>query len=559
MNNHGFAISSILYGILIMTFLIVLLLMSLMSNNRQNNSTFVEKVESELNRYSQTKTTITPTDDTLQRYITPSGHSGWYKIELWGAAGVNILQADGTIRKKGGYGSYTTGMIYLQENESLYFHIGKNGGATDVRVIKGNDRESATSRIMVAAGGADATSSSDGGNGGGLLGFNQSGGYGSASQNDCAGEEQNTNGGGYCHGTQKEGGSSYIAGYAGVISYQDGIYSNDKTKFTYQKEINKIVEEELITEKTRSEKHFINGWMVPGVNAKEGKATIQKISSDALTPAKKNTKLNNVRYIRDCISNDTSSTREWSEIQAIIEGENIITPSHVKSTLQNPESLTNGKITESNKATMTVANINDASCIFIDLNYHRSLDELAVWHNYQNNLNYKHTLEVSENNINWTPLKAGTKNGYASEVETANGVRYSAWQPDSMSSLDNGIYYIFPAQKSNEVITAQSTGNINSSLLGPTTAQKWQLEKIGESTYKITNIMTGKVLEYETNLTASKEYNESSSQQWNIQAIGNGNYTLKVKDKYLTSNNTGLTLNLGPIRLSQNFHFILAD
>ena len=102
--------------------------------------------------------------------------SAYYKIELWGAQGVNY-NAD----TPGGKGAYTSGIIFLNQGEKLYVYVGATGssktggyngganggtqtdgtyygggGATDVRLENGawNNFDSLKSRIMVAAGGA---------------------------------------------------------------------------------------------------------------------------------------------------------------------------------------------------------------------------------------------------------------------------------------------------------------------------------------------------------------------------------------------------------------------
>ncbi len=134
--------------------------------------------------------------DKVQEFKVPA--KGEYKIELWGAAG-NYKE---TTIDNVGKGAYTEGTINLNAGENLYIYTGKNatdndtdvdaykkesfnagstaqgiinypkgatdesatgkhnsssgGGATDVRLIKGNDwkdEKSLQSRIMVAAGG----------------------------------------------------------------------------------------------------------------------------------------------------------------------------------------------------------------------------------------------------------------------------------------------------------------------------------------------------------------------------------------------------------------------
>ena len=154
-----------------------------------------------------------------QIFVVP--HSGYYKLEAWGAQGGNIngnaYTSAGVLRESnvtyyGGKGAYTTGEIYLTEGTVLYIHVGgtvvtnsssicniiggynggislddgqcaygsPGGGATDFRIVSGNwdDFDSIKSRIMVAAGGGGANfrnygyGEGNGGEGGELIGIN---------------------------------------------------------------------------------------------------------------------------------------------------------------------------------------------------------------------------------------------------------------------------------------------------------------------------------------------------------------------------------------------------
>ena len=90
MNNKGFAVSTLLYSLSIMGFLIVSVMVSIMSLNRINTKSLVKQIEDELNRYSLTETTFRADETntvTGQEFIVPRGEAGYYKIELWGAQG----------------------------------------------------------------------------------------------------------------------------------------------------------------------------------------------------------------------------------------------------------------------------------------------------------------------------------------------------------------------------------------------------------------------------------------------------------------------------------------
>ena len=193
LNNKGFAISTVLYSLLIMVFLIVTLMMGIMASNRKSNRNLVETIEEELNRYNENATNFAFKDGASgeavsQTYTVPSGQSGWYKIELWGASGGSTTSETGVVRA-GGKGAYTSGLIYLAENDEVYFYIGGTttnssggangggagagkgkggGGSTDVRIKSGewNDDKSLRTRLMVAAGGGGAEGFKEGATGG---------------------------------------------------------------------------------------------------------------------------------------------------------------------------------------------------------------------------------------------------------------------------------------------------------------------------------------------------------------------------------------------------------
>ena len=128
-----------------------------------------------------------------QTFVAP--YTGTYKIELWGAGGGKSL-CNGEINGYPGGGAYTSGNITLTEGQELFVYVGEKGangiacqntstsyngggagscdspqaeadgnesagaggGATDIRLVKGdwNNFDSLASRIMVAGGGAGA-------------------------------------------------------------------------------------------------------------------------------------------------------------------------------------------------------------------------------------------------------------------------------------------------------------------------------------------------------------------------------------------------------------------
>ena len=240
---------------------------------------------------------------------------GYYLFELWGACGGNgRYQNNETIREdSGGKGAYVSGKIALTGTQIFYIYIGgkgedqydiyknrslggfngggaggidlhdtKNGessagggGATDVRLILGQDLESWKSRIIVAAGGGGAVSTDNirieknryyqGGHGGKLQGNSyleatkggtQTSGFFGYGQDGLdisnkKGGSTGGGGGGYYGGTSIKpesdqtfeaggaGGSSFISGYqdCNAVKYQnkDGKQQHSNQPIHYKK------------------------------------------------------------------------------------------------------------------------------------------------------------------------------------------------------------------------------------------------------------------------------------------------------------------------------------
>lgn len=203
-----------------------------------------------------------------QMFVTPK--AGTYKVELWGSEGGAYSGFEG------GKGAYVSGIIDLTRNDRFYVLVGNKtayttgscystntnntfngskfggcgigGGATDLRILKGNiwyDTHALASRIIVAAGGGASINYYDsatgekgyGGAAGGLRGIDGLGTNPSVSSYFAGkGATQTkynfgyyseaittTGGGGYYagqggRGGNSGGGSSFISGYKGCIA-----------------------------------------------------------------------------------------------------------------------------------------------------------------------------------------------------------------------------------------------------------------------------------------------------------------------------------------------------
>ena len=306
MNNKGFAISTLIYGLSIMGMMLIAILMGIMSVNRANNRALSNEIEEELNKFSQTDTVYTATTTGGQEYTVPSGESGWYRIELWGASGAN---------SNSGLGAYTSGVSELEEEDKLYFFIGKQGtgsnggGSTDVRLQNSSTVEGYRSRLMVAAGGGV----NPGAHGGTLVGYTSTMVSSDGKLNITTGSRDyslktknllgypdnyalsslNTSNinsigavtpisssgqggsGFFSSSSASVGGTSYIAGYAGAKGVNDitGVLTNNPG-YTTNVEVLNSENEFVLQPKTY---YFVDGLMVPGVNKGNGRAKIERI------------------------------------------------------------------------------------------------------------------------------------------------------------------------------------------------------------------------------------------------------------------------------------------
>lgn len=488
LNNKGFAISTLLYGLMLVAFLVVSLLMSIMSTNRKNTSTLIKKIEEELNRYSQTATELSSTDG-AQEFIVPYGKAGWYKIELWGAAAYNVDTVNETESKRG---AYTSGIIYLEENQHLYFQIGTAGtgnssastnntydyyagGATDVRLVGGNwdNTDGLNSRIMVAAGG----------------------GYSST--------KKGTGYGGYY--SIKYDGGSYISGYPGL--------------------------------EANTSYYFLNPVMFLGVNDGDGKAKIELVSTSSKDnpPAQKISYLNNVRYIKSCIRQKTTAltTEAWREIQAI-DSTGVNRAKNITVSYGSSFNITTGTVSGLTDGSLdviegTLTSSLPTSCITLDLGAEYNLEEITVFHNKPATStelsNYAaEVLAVAGNSASYTELR-DSMGITATPIETFMGLRYSARNPESLNLsgvIATGNYYIVSALSDNRMVTIVGE-DAQLKLFSGAKTQRWGITHVGNNEYKILDGANQYALqpqdggqevgEYITNHT---KYNEHAWEKWKI-------------------------------------------
>lgn len=522
LNNKGFAISTLLYGIMIMIFLIVFALMSILGTTRKNTKNLVSQIEEELNMYSNTNVTMMYDSSITEArtYIAPS--SGWYRIELWGS------------KLNSSPGSYVSGMIYLKENNYLYINLGKEeSGETDSYIELSSNEEST---IMLAPG---AVSS---------------------------GEQSHYK----------------IIGYAGTeIQTSDGIntiktfnieygeYNNDGTPKTTS-----------ITPK------FYDGMVVKNVNNNVSKVKISKISDNESNnpPGREtNTMLKNIKYIKDCITGssnvDYPNHAHWVDIQAIRNGFNqflgnnnvasvTATKDDISQSITNSGYIINGKVSNSDEYSGISGDGN--KCITVQFNTEQNLDEIAVWHYYKDKRSYyNHTLSVSADANNWTELRrtmysmcgSTTCSSNSEESESSIGIRYSTFQPypGQEGGLPEGKYYIFYIgdDDKNKVIT-QNGSSISTDLFAADTNQQWQVSKNADGTYRITNVNSNYSIEKSGNIAICNKKDYNVNQRWIISGTTAGFYS--INDPTRTDPNYAITssmqINAPRYSSTQRFKFV---
>ena len=78
--------------------------------------------------------------------------AGYYKLEIWGAQG-GSRENSSDINVEGGYGSYSSGTIFLEKYEKVYINVGGQGNSIEGGYNGGGSRESDDTSDLASAGG----------------------------------------------------------------------------------------------------------------------------------------------------------------------------------------------------------------------------------------------------------------------------------------------------------------------------------------------------------------------------------------------------------------------
>ena len=106
-NNKGFAITTLIYGLAILVLLLIVIIMATLSSMRSNIKEMATQVENELLSLSTSSAEYTSEDVGYNVFTTPVSGNGYYRIEVWSPPKyTSPTEATGT---------YVTGIIKLDE------------------------------------------------------------------------------------------------------------------------------------------------------------------------------------------------------------------------------------------------------------------------------------------------------------------------------------------------------------------------------------------------------------------------------------------------------------
>lgn len=125
MNNKGFAITTLIYGLTVMGTLLIIIIMATLSSTRNNVKELASSIEKELLAYNDGNISYKATfsENKTYSFAPAEGQAGFYRIELWGPQG--NASGTGGYSCDGGKGAYTSGIIYLNEGQNININVGK--------------------------------------------------------------------------------------------------------------------------------------------------------------------------------------------------------------------------------------------------------------------------------------------------------------------------------------------------------------------------------------------------------------------------------------------------
>ena len=172
----------------------------------------------------------------------------------------------------------------------------------------------------------------------------------------------------------------------------------------------------------------INGKLVSNILITNNNVTTSgSVTPSYLNKSKLNENLNNVQYIKDCISGNSDGLNEWSEIKAIVSGDNKAINKKVisESVISNIEN-----ITDNDKTTIASSSTNQEQCVIVDLGRTYNLDMINILHK-EGDTYYGSKTYVSSDNKNYKLIRNLEKK------ETSSGLIVSAYEEHQVVQVGN--------------------------------------------------------------------------------------------------------------------------
>lgn len=618
MNRKGFAITTVVYGLALLGMMVVTMLMGILSSTRNNVSQESDRIESNLINYNKSSVTYKiKTDDAgnsiPQKFTTPTGEAGWYRIEAYGASGKLREEAPkkpeytGTADEQqhqreeyenklaaynnaeSGFGAYTTGIIYLNEDDELEIIPGKLGGSgqtsNTVVKIRTNPSTSTYELIMSAAGGTPS------GIPGGTLKTQSGEAKGpNTSRELCTITDANRD---IMNASTIKYGDSSVVGNTSIIVGYPGCGKN------------KVVA-------GSNEYYFVDGLMLPSVHNGNGKVIVERIKED--TELYENNVYNSSKietevetYLDPPIKRIPRTNEKFNDVVKIIV---TLTPEtaypdlkieKIIYTVEGIETSTNCNNLDCTATLGAKSNVDDITITFNKTNINlggvrvrllkegdpESYEVIDIESaSVEDQEKYKKTLVYDS-----TIRKTG--DSYDSGIySTPTGIKLSAYQPDTVSDLpSHGNYYIIPVTLENKVISAVSTTQDDSSIIGVEyltgePRQRWSIDLLnipnsatgepnfiniknqsGMREYRMIDLARSKSLTLYRDenrnggtVSASQNFNAVSRNPphiWNIKPMADGTFAIKTAIQSLNPSTRSGYLYANTTKGSDNENMIL--
>lgn len=145
---------------------------------------------------------------------------------------------------------------------------------------------------------------------------------------------------------------------------------------------------------------------------------------------KKNTSLDGIRYVKDCINgNNISNQNNWLEVKIISSGNNVALNKKIMGTnISNIERITDNNV----KNGLATSSISGEQCIIIDLEKKYNIEAINVYHDTDiNKKYYHHTISVSSDGNNYEII-------YNNEqMESKYGITINTFNASEVMSVGN--------------------------------------------------------------------------------------------------------------------------